>query len=112
MTSLLRHSVLSARSAALVVSCSKVLRNIACQTLSPGSREYTDACVVPMDVCGTKIALTVGSLDLDMPPGPFAHQGREKPDRHGSGTLQGHSVGGRAWAGGVWQGNMTSHYTA
>ena len=75
MTSLLRHSVLSARSAALVVSCSKVLRNIACQTLSPGSREYTDACVVPMDVCGTKIALTVGSLDLDMPPGPFATRG-------------------------------------
>jgi|SoiMethySBSTD1v2_1073268.scaffolds.fasta_scaffold213500_2 hypothetical protein len=52
------------------------------------------------------------SLDLDMPSGPLAHQGREKPERHGSCTLQGHSMGGRAWAGGVWQGSMTPHHAA
>jgi hypothetical protein len=28
-----------------------------------------------MGVCGTKIALIVGSIDLDMPPCPLSHRG-------------------------------------
>jgi hypothetical protein len=31
---------------------------------------------VPIDVCGTKIAFIVSSMDLDMPPCPLAYRVR------------------------------------
>jgi hypothetical protein len=49
------------------------------------------------------------SLDLDMPPGPLAHQGREKPDRHGSCTLPGHSMGGLNRCGPARQHDASPH---
>src|SRR4249920_833265 len=76
MTSLPRHCILLARPATPPVPCSKILRNIACQTLPSTGQERTDARAVPMDMYGTKIALIVGSMDLDMPPCPLAHRAR------------------------------------